>query len=122
MTISQNSDYVLEHPFTKAAVKAFLSGNPKDLKFIFEVLQIDVYQETAGLCTRAFRSNKRENYPQIEEAIREVEPPKRLSCKLPIPPVECIVVKMKVKAKRINNPMQLCLDFTKRGIPLLVAL
>lgn len=126
MTIAQNSQYVLEHPFTKRAVKAFANGNPKELKFIFDLLQIDVYQETASLCTRAFKSNKKENYPQIEEAIREVCPPERLNTKLPIPPPECIVITMKTKIGRyrtiIINPQQLEIDFTKKATVLQVAL
>jgi hypothetical protein len=126
MTISLNSQYVLEHPFTKRAVKAFLSGNPKELKFIFDILQIDVYQETASLCTKAFKCNKKENYPQIEEAIREVAPPERLNTKLPIPIPECIVVTMKTlhggHRKKIINPRQLEIDFTKKGNPLQIAL
>jgi hypothetical protein len=126
MTISLNSQYVLEHPFTKRAVKAFLSGNPKELKFIFDLLQIDVYQETASLCTRAFKSNKKENYPQIEEAIREVSPPERLNTKLPIQIPECIVVTMKTKTGKhrtiIVNPQQLQIDFTKKAAILQAAL
>lgn len=118
MTISQNSTYVLEHPFTKRAVRLFLNGNHKDLKFILDLLQIDTYQEVAGLCTKAFKSNKKENYPQIEEAIREVCPPERLNTRLPIPLPECIVVNMKTAhgghRKVILNPFQLQIDFTKK--------
>lgn len=119
MTISQNSQYVLEHPFTKRAVKAYLNGNSKDLKFIFDLLQIDVYQEVAGLCTKAFKTNKKENYPQIEEAIREVCPPDKLNVKLPIPIPECIVVHMKTKSGghriKVINPLQLQFDFIKKA-------
>lgn len=118
MTISQNSQYVLAHPFTRKAVKSFLSGNPKDLKFLLDLLQIDTYQEVACLCTKAFKSNKKENYPQIEEAIREVCPPVRLNIKLPIPAPECIVISMKANngthRKIVINPMQLKIDFTKK--------
>jgi len=120
VTISQNSDYVLAHPFTKRALKSACAGDLKDLKFIFDLLQIDIYQETASLCTKAFRTNKKENYPQIEEAIREVSPPTRLNVKLPIPPVECIVVSIKKKAKTANpkifikNPWQLEIDFAQK--------
>lgn len=126
MTISQNSQYVLDHPFTKRAVKAYLSGNSKDLKFVFDLLQIDVYQEVAGLCTKAFKSNKKENYPQIEEAIREVCPPDKLNVKLPIPIPECVVVTMKTKNGKhrtmIINPLQLQFDFIKKATLLQVAL
>ena len=127
MTISQNSQYVLEHPFTKRAVRAFINGgNPKELKFIFDLLQIDVYQETASLCTRAYKTVKKENYPQIEEAIREVCPPERLNTKLPIPIPECIVVTMKTKNGKhrtvIINPQQLQFDFTKKATLLQVAI
>lgn len=126
MTISQNSDYVLEHPFTKRALRSAINGNLKDLKFIFDLLQIDTYQEVASLCTRAFKTNKKENYPQIEEAIREVEPPSRLNTKLPIPLPECIIVIMKTKNggnhKRVINPQQLEMDFTKKAPPFQEAL
>jgi hypothetical protein len=118
MTISQNTEYVLEHPFTKRALRSAINGNLKDLKFILDLLQIDTYQEVAALCTRAFKTNKKENYPQIEEAIREVPPPQRLNTKLPIPLPECIVVVMKSKNggnhKRVINPRQLEIDFTKK--------
>lgn len=125
MTISQTSQYVLEHPFTKKALKAALSGNTKDLRFIFDLLQIDIYQETASLCTRAYRSVKKENYPQIEQAIREVCPPERLNIKLPIPQPECIVVNMLSHGKKkkvIFNPYQLQLDFIKKEQPIQIAL
>lgn len=126
MTISQNSDYVLEHPFTKKALRSAISGNLKDLKFIFDLLQIDTYQEVASLCTRAFKTNKKENYPQIEEAIREVQPPERLNTKLPIPLPECIVIVMKTvnghHRKKIINPSQLEIDFTKKVPPFQEAL
>ena len=126
MTISQNSQYVLEHPFTKRAVRGFLAGNIKDLKLIFDLLQIDTYQETANLCTRAYKSNKKENYPQIEEAIREVCPPERLNTKLPIPTPECIIVTMKTKNGKhrtvVINPQQLQFDFIKKAALLQAAL
>lgn len=126
MTISQNSTYVLEHPFTKRAIKAFLSGNSKDLKFLFDILQIDTYQEVAHLCTKAFQANKKKNYPQIEEAIREVCPPERLNTKLPIPQPECIIVVMKTHSgghrKIVINPLQLKIDFTKKAQQLPIAL
>lgn len=125
MTIGQNSEYVLEHPFTKRAIKSYLNGNSKDFKFILDLLQIDVYQEVAGLCTKAFKCNKKENYPQIEEAIREVQPPTRLNVKLPIPSPECIVVTMKTKSgnrQRIINPFQLEIDFTKKATAFAMAL
>jgi hypothetical protein len=125
MTISQNSQYVLEHPFTKRALKSACHGNLKDIKFIFDLLQIDTYQEVANLCTKAFKSKRGQNNPIIEEAIREVEPPTRLNIKLPIPPPDCIVVTMKtvngLHRKRIFNPQQLEIDFTKKG-DLLIAL
>lgn len=120
MTISQNSDYVLAHPFTKRAIMAACTGDFKDLKFILDILQIDIYQETASICTKAFKSNKKENYPQIEEAIREVSPPTRLNVKLPIPEPECIVVSIKAKPKSnphrilIKNPQQLEIDFSQK--------
>lgn len=125
MTIGQNSDYVMAHPFTKRAVRAYLTGNPKDLKLILDLLQIDTYQEVAGLCTRAFKCNKKENYPQIEQAIREVSPPDRLNIKLPIPLPECIVVTMKTKSgscRRMFNPNQLIIEFTKKEQGFLLAL
>lgn len=118
MTISQNSTYILEHPFTKRAVKSFLSGNSKDLKFILDLLQIDTYQEVAQLCTKAFRANKKQNFPQVEEAIREVCPPERLNSQLPILHPECIMVVMKTHngghRKYVINPQQLQIDFTKK--------
>lgn len=118
MTITQNTEYVLAHPFTKRAIKSALSGDFKDLKFIFDVLQIDTYQETAALCTRAFRLNKKENFPQVEEAIREVPPPTRLNVKLPIPLPECIVITMKTKRGGhrmvLKNPFQLEIDFVQK--------
>lgn len=126
MTISQNTEYVLEHPFTKRALRSAISGNTKDLKFILNLLQIDTYQEVASLCTRAFKTNKKENYPHIEEAIREVPPPERLNTKLPIPLPECIVVVMKSKNggnhKKVINPYQLVIDFTKKALPFQEAL
>lgn len=106
MTIGQNSNYVLEHPYTKRAVEEFLSGDIKSLKFLLDMLQLDMYQEVSTLCARAYRTNKKENYPTIEEAIREVAPPERLSIKLPIPlpKTACIVVPMQVKhVKRVHK-------------------
>jgi len=85
VNISQTSDYVLQHPFTKRAIRRAISGDSRDLKFIFDLLQIDTYQETAALCTRTFRKYKNENYPIIEKEIREVSPPTRLNIHLPIP-------------------------------------
>lgn len=126
MTIGQNSSYVLEHPFTKRAVENYLAGNPKDLKFLLDILQIDIYQEVSVLCTKAFKSNKKEKFPQIEQAIREVAPPERLSIKLPIPqpkPV-CKVVPMKVKRHRVKIILigQLEILFPQKNHPLQVAL
>lgn len=122
MTICQSSEYVLSHPFTKRAIENFLEGNVKDLKFIFDLLQIDVYQETSKECTKAFKRNKEQNYPLVEEAIREVAPPDRLNIKLPIPlpKPKCIVVPMKVKKSRVKAIMvivkiQLELDFTQKS-------
>lgn len=124
MTINQNTAYILEHPFTKKAVKEFLSGKEKDLRFLIEIIQVDIYQEVAMCCARAFRANKKENYPDVEAAIRDVAPPTRLSCRLPIPlpdPI-CKVVKMKPKLVRCVNPHQLCFDFKQAGPQSLVAL
>lgn len=108
MTITQTSDYVLSHPFTKQAVQSYLQGNNKDLKFLFDLLQMDIYQETAKDCAKAFKRNKSQNYPLIEEAIREVEPPERLNTRLPIPPPKpiCIVVPMKVTKPKVKPLVQ----------------
>jgi hypothetical protein len=118
MTISQTSEYVLEHPFTKKAIKEACQGNFKNIKFILDLLQIDTYQEVAGLCAKAFKSKRGQNNPIIEEAIREVEPPTKLNIRLPIPPPECIVVVMKGKIGRyrlrIINPYQLEIDFAQK--------
>ena len=125
MTIGQNSDYVLSHPFTKRAIKSYLTGSHKDLKLILDLLQIDTYQEVAGLCTRAFKCNKKENYPQIEQAIREVSPPEKLNIKLPIPLPECIVITMKTKhggKHMVFNPNQLVIEFNKKEQEFLLAL
>lgn len=91
MTISQTSEYVLEHPFFKRAMEKASLGDTRDMKFVLDLLQIDVYQETAALCTRTFRRFKDSNYPIIEHEIREVNPPTRLSIHLPIPEI-CTVV------------------------------
>lgn len=104
MTITQNSNYVLSHPFTKVAVQKYLSGDIKDFKFLIDLLQIDIYQEVAISCTKAFKRYKGENYPLTESAIRDVEPPERLNIKLPIPipQPECKVVPMPLK--RVTKP------------------
>ena len=101
MTISQNSEYAIEHPYTKKAVRDFIAGDITALKRIFDILQIDTYQEVAVLCTKAYKTNKKENFPVIEEAIRDVAPPSRLNLRLPIPPPQevCIVVPMEVVKK-----------------------
>lgn len=93
MTITQNTDYVLSHPFTRLAVAKATMGDVKDLKFVLDMLQIDTYQEVARMCAKAFRDMQGENNPVIQDAIREVPPPTRLNARLPIP--ECVVVVMK---------------------------
>lgn len=120
MTISQNSNYVLEHPFLKAAINAFLSGEIKDLKFILDSLQEDMYHKMLPLCAKAYKANKKENYPQVEQAILEVSPPDRLNIHLPIPlPTVCKVVPMRlVKQKKsqtvVNYKGQLEFDFNEK--------
>jgi hypothetical protein len=98
-TITQTSKYVLDHPFTKQACEKLLVGDTKDLKFILDLLQLDIYQETAINCAKAFKRHKLENYPIVESAIREVEPPLKLNTKLPTPPPRpaCVVVPFKLK-------------------------
>ncbi len=118
MTISQNSGYVLEHPYTKKAARDFLSGDMAAMKFIFDLLQIDMYQETAVLCSKAYKLNKKENFPIVEAAIRDVAPPSRLNVRLPIPPPmePCKVVPLSVVKKpkvptRVAIQNQLSISF-----------
>jgi len=119
MTISQNSNYVLEHPYLKAAVNSFLSGDHKQLKFILDSLQEDMYHKMLPLCAKAYKANKKENYPQVEQAILEVSPPDRLNIQLPIPlpTIECKIVPM-IKHKKsrtvVNAKGQLEFDFDEK--------
>ena len=89
MTIGDNSNYALSHPYIKQAVEKYLTGDKHDLKLVFDMLQINVFQDTAERCTRAYRKRRHEteNYPLLEEAIREVPPPTRLKVYFPIPPL-----------------------------------
>lgn len=122
MDISQNSDYVLSHPYLREAVDNFRNGDVNTLKFIFVSLQEDMYHKMLVACNKSFKRFKHENFPIIEEEIKLTPSPDCLSIKLPIPlPKEaCKIVPMKVKQGRTIRPrfidaMQLEIDFTKKG-------
>jgi len=95
MTIKQQIRAVIEHPYYNEALRDEACME----KLLFEVM-FGVYSTVAGNCSRAYRSNKRMNGPDIVAAIRDVEPPVNLDVRLPIPvPREvspATIVKMQV--------------------------
>ena len=116
MTISQNSEYALSHPFLKMAATEFLNGNKKELKTLLDTLQEDMYHKVLAQCVKSYKRFKNENYPIIEEAIRFTAPPENLNVQLriPMPAPECKVVVMKAKKIRsflCTNCKQLEIEF-----------
>ena len=117
MTISANSDYILEHPFLKQAIANFNRGDIKDLKYLISEIHIHTWLTVSNDCAVAFRQNKRLNNPEILSAIRDIPPPVKLSLHLPIPlkTEECKVVALSTKTHPIKNHKianQLEFDFT----------
>ncbi len=125
MTITKNSDAILEHPFFKAAMKKYCSGDAADIRHILNELATHVYLKTAENCSRAYRLNvKNFNMSVVMTAIKEVHPPENLDTRLPIPKIPpCKVVMLLPKNKRHYDPHQLKIEFipTKKP-PVRVAL
>ena len=85
MNIKKNTEYILQHPFTKRAIEEYIHGDPRMMEqLIFEV-QFHVFDKTAICCAQVYGLNKWNNSGVIKELIRNVEPPNNLSVSLPIP-------------------------------------
>ncbi len=96
MTIHEKTRYVLNHPYTKDAVRRYLSGDPSGLKYVLDMLQEDMYHAVGKSCAKTYNKYRAENFPDILREIRDTPPPENLKIYLPIPspPAVCVVVEM----------------------------
>lgn len=85
MNIKKNTEYILQHPFTKKAIEEYIHGNPKMMETLIFEVQFHVFDKTAISCAQVYGMNKWSNSGVIKELIRNVEPPVNLSISLPIP-------------------------------------
>lgn len=85
MNIKKNTEYIMEHPFTKAAIAEYNDGNPEMLKQLIFEIHFHVFDKTALLCSQTYGMNKWNNTCVIKDLIRNVEPPNNLSISLSIP-------------------------------------
>lgn len=85
MDIKQNSKYILEHPYTKQAVKEYIEGNPDKLEHLLFEIQFHTFDMTALLCSKAVGVHKWNNIGAIKKIVRHIEPPTNLSILLKIP-------------------------------------
>jgi hypothetical protein len=86
MDIKQNSKYILNHPYTKEAIKKYNEGNTDMLEHLFFETQFHVFDMTALLCSRTVGIHKWNNIGAIKGIVRHVDPPTNLSISLKIPP------------------------------------
>lgn len=85
MTINQQIEYILEHPFTKNAIQEYNNGNPDVLKQLLFEIHFHVFDKTALHCSKVYGVNKWNNTVVLKELIRHCEPPTNLSIVLSIP-------------------------------------
>jgi hypothetical protein len=86
MNIKQNSKYILDHPYTKQAIKEYNEGNSDMLEHLLFEIQFHVFDMTALLCSRTVGIHKLNNIGAIKGIVRHVDPPTNLSISLKIPP------------------------------------
>lgn len=85
MNIKQNSKYILDHPYTKKAIKEYNEGNSDMLEHLLFEVQFHVFDMTAMLCSKSIGIHKWNNIGAIKGIIRHIEPPTNLSISLKIP-------------------------------------
>lgn len=86
MNIKQNGKYILEHPYTKQAIKEYNEGDSSMLEHLLFEIQFHVFDMTALLCSKSIGIHKWNNIGAIKSIIRHIEPPTNLSILLNIPP------------------------------------
>lgn len=85
MTIKQNCEYIMSHPYTKKAIEAYNNGDTSKLEQLIFEIHFHTFDKTALLCSKTYGLNKWNNTCVIKELIRNVEPPNNLSISLQIP-------------------------------------
>ena len=85
MNIKQNSKYILDHPYTKQAIKEYNQGNVEMLEHLLFEIQFHTFDMTTLLCSKAIGIHKWNNIGAIKGIIRHIEPPTNLSILLNIP-------------------------------------
>jgi len=136
MTITQQIDYIMGHPFMAVAMKDEAAMR----KLLFEV-QFHVYRTVSLNGAKAFRKYRDMNDPIIYEEIRDQEPPENMDIRLPIPMIEevvevkeCPVITMQVlpvvvadnavkktRVRLLPNPFQMIIEFPSRNAVTVVA-
>lgn len=85
MNIKQNTEYILQHPYTKKAIEEYNNGDSKMLEQLIFEIQFHTFDKTALLCSQVYGVNKWNNTVVIKDLIRNCAPPTNLSILLTIP-------------------------------------
>jgi hypothetical protein len=85
MNIKKNTEYILQHPYTKKAIEEYVKGDSKMMEQLIFEIQFHTFDKTALLCSQTYGLNKWNNTCVIKDIIRNVEPPNNLSISLSIP-------------------------------------
>lgn len=85
MNIKSNTEYILNHPYTKKAIEEYVKGDETMLRQLIFEIHFHVFDKTALLCSQVYGINKWNNTVVIKDLIRNVEPPNNLSISLAIP-------------------------------------
>ena len=100
MTIAATADRIMDHPYFRSAVAAFMDGSRGDLRILLIDLMAHVALQQNALDARAYNLRKRENYPDIYQAIKEKGAGCDLSFKMPVPDEICLVIRFVEECKK----------------------
>lgn len=115
MTISQQTDFILAHPFFEDAINDYNNGDKNKVYDLLNRLQLHCIDTQIRNSVKEYGSCKRMNTMDIKDRLQAMKQPENMNIYLPIPKpkVECkvisIVSHIKKKVARYINPLQLSL-------------
>lgn len=100
MTINQQIESILKHPFFNFALQKFGSGDDKELRHLFFEIIFHTYEKTTLNSAKTYSRYRWLNTCDTLAEIRNTAPPENLDLRLPIPDKKAILSIPKADKKK----------------------
>jgi hypothetical protein len=118
-TICEQSKLILEHPFFNECLEKANRNDMSGFERLFYELSAHTWEKCSLAAARTYGIWHRGNHMTVKKELRDMPPPTNLDLRLPFvqPKQESRSQVFKLSRKtirtQVNNPNQLCLNFTE---------